>query len=216
VRHPFRSEVEAYHFLLLTVAAFAAIALALLLGGPWVGLPVWGVVTVAAVFFYLRQGRAERTVRTAPAHVGAGDERRILVVANETLAEEQLSGDIQRAAAGYRKQVRVVCPTLTSPLSHWTSAVDGARAQAQQRLDQTLGRLHAAGIEAQGEIGDEDPLQAIEDVLRTFGADEIIISTHSEARAGGLEPDVVTRARERFALPITHSVIDSEAGALRE
>jgi hypothetical protein len=214
VRHPFRSEVEAYHFLLLTVAAFAAIALALLLGGPWVGLPVWGVVTVAAVFFYLRQGRAERTVRTAPAHVGAGDERRILVVANETLADERLAGEIQRAAAGYRKQVRVVCPTLTSPASRWTSAVDGARAQAQQRLDETLSQLHAVGIQAEGEIGDEDPLQAIEDALRTFGADEIIISTHPEGRAGRLERDVVTRARERLALPITHIVIDTEAGAL--
>lgn len=214
MRNPFRSEVEAYHFLLLTVAAFAAIALALLLGGPWVGLPVWGVVTVAAAFFYLRRGRAERTVKTAPARVGAADERRILVVANETLADERLAGEIQRAAAGYRKQVRVVCPTLTSPVSHWTSAVDGARAQAQQRLDQTLSRLHAVGIQAQGEIGDEDPLQAIEDALRTFGADEIIISTQPEERAGRLERDVVTRARERLALPITHIVIDSEAGAL--
>ena len=153
MRNPFRSEVEAYHFLLLTVAAFAAIALASLLGGPWAGLPVWGVVTVAAAFFYLKRGRAERTVKTAPARVGAGDERRILVVANETLADERLAGEIQRAAAGYRKQVRVVCPTLTSPVSHWTSAVDGARAQAQQRLDQTLSRLHAVGIQAQGEIG---------------------------------------------------------------
>ena len=214
MRNPFRSEVEAYHFLLLTIAAFAAIALASLLGGPWAGLPVWAVVTVAAAFFYLRRGRAERTVRTAPAHVGAGDERRILVVANETLADERLAGEIQRAAAGYRKQVHVVCPTLTSPASRWTSAVDGARAQAQQRLDETLSQLHAVGIQAHGEIGDEDPLQAIEDALRTFGADEIIISTHPEGRASRLERDVVTRARERVALPITHIVIDTEAGAL--
>ena len=214
MRNPFRSEVEAYHFLLLTIAAFAAIALASLLGGPWAGLPVLGVVTVAAAFFYLRRGGTERPVRTAPAHVGAGDERRILVVANETLADERLAGEIERAAAGCRKQVHVVCPALTSHASHWTSAVDGARAQAQQRLDQTLGWLHAVGIEAQGEIGDEDPLQAIEDALRTFGADEIIISTHPEGRAGRLERDVVTRARERLALPITHIVIDTEAGAL--
>lgn len=214
MRNPLRSEVEAYHFLLLTVAAFAAIAVASLLGGPWAGLPVWGVVTVAAAFFYLRRGRGERTVRTAPAHVGAADERRILVVANETLADERLALEIQQAAAGYRKQVHVVCPTLTSSASHWTSAVDGARAQAQQRLDQTLGRLHAAGIQAEGEIGDEDPLQAIEDALRTFGADEIIISTHPEGRGSRLERDVVTRARERLALPITHIVIDAEAGAL--
>jgi len=214
VRTPFRSEVEAYHFLLLTIAAFAAIALASLLGGPRAGLPVWAVVTVAAAFFYLRRGPAERTVRTAPAHAGAGYERRILVVANETLADERLAGEIQRATTGYRREVHVVCPALTSPASHWTSAVDGARAEAQQRLDHTLSRLRAAGIDAEGEIGDEDPLQAIEDVLRTFAADEIIISTHPEGRTGRLERDIVARARERLALPITHLVIDAEAGAL--
>ncbi len=39
-------------------------------------------------------------------------------------------------------------------------------------------RLREAGINARGEVGDADPLQAIEDALRTFGADEIVISTH--------------------------------------
>ena len=111
---------------------------------------------------------------------------------------------------------RVVCPALTSPVRHWVSDLDGARAQAQQRLDQTLSQLHAVGIEAQGEIGDEDPLRAIEDVLRTFGADEIIISTHPEGRSNWLERHVVTRARERLALPITHIVIDTEAGVRLE
>ncbi len=133
------------------------------------------------------------------------------MVANETLAEVSLAEEIERAAAGYRKQVRVVCPALTSPVRHWVSDLDGARAQAQQRLDQTLSQLHAVGIEAQGEIGDEDPLRAIEDVLRTFGADEIIISTRPEGRSNWLERHVVTRARERLALPITHIVIDTES-----
>ena len=212
MRNPFRSEVEAFHFLLLTVAAFAAIALASLLGGAWAGVPVWGVVTAAAAFFYLRRGGSERPVRTAPARVGDEDERRILVVANETLGDARLVQEIERAAAGYRKQVHVVCPALTSPVRHWVSDLDGARAQAQQRLDQTLGQLHAVGIEARGEVGDDDPLQAIEDVLRTFGADEIIISTHPEGRSGSLERQVVTRARERFALPIAHILIGTETG----
>ena len=108
----------------------------------------------------------------------------------------------------------MVCPALTSPVRYWASDLDGARAQAQQRLDQTLRQLRAIGIEAHGEIGDEDPLRAIADVLRTFGADEIIITTRPEAPAGRSEHDVVTRARERLALPVTHIVIDAETGAL--
>ena len=155
-------------------------------------------------------------MKTAPAHVGAADERRILVVANETLAEATLAEEIERAAAGQRTQVHVVCPALTSPVRHWVSDLDGARAQAQQRLDQTLNQLHAVGIDAHGEIGDEDPLRAIEDALRTFGADEIIISTHPEARSNQLERHIVTRARERLALPITHIEIDTETGVSQE
>lgn len=211
MRSPFRSEIEAFHFLLLTVVAFAAIGLASLLGGPWAGVPTFAAVTGATAFFYLRRGQTERPVRTAPAHVGAEDERRILVVANETLTGVRLAEEIERAAAGYRKQVHVVCPALTSPVRHWVSDLDGARAEAAQRLDQTLSQLHAVGIEADGEVGDDDPLRAIEDSLRTFGADEIIISTRPEGRADGLERHVVARARERIALPITHLVIDTEA-----
>jgi GABA permease len=134
------------------------------------------------------------------------------VVANETLAEARLAAEIERAAAGQRTQVHVVCPALTSPVRHWASDLDGARAEAQQRLDQTLSQLHAVGIEAHGEIGDEDPLRAIEDALRTFGADEIIISTHPETHSNRLERHIVTRARERLALPITHIETNTETG----
>ena len=52
--------------------------------------------------------------------------------------------------------------------------------------------MRAAGIEARGEIGDGDPLQAIEDALRTFAPDELVISTHPEGRSNWLERGVVT------------------------
>ena len=68
--------------------------------------------------------------------------------------------------------------------------------------------MRAAGIEARGEIGDGDPLQAIEDALRTFAPDELVISTHPEGRSNWLERGVVTGARDRFALPVTHVVVD--------
>ena len=64
----------------------------------------------------------------------------------------------------------------------------------------------------EGAVGDGDPLQAIEDALRTFGADEIVISTHPEGRSNWLERDVVGAARDRFGVPITHVVVDLDAG----
>jgi hypothetical protein len=104
----------------------------------------------------------------------------------------------------------VVCPALNSPLRHWTSDEDQAREHAQERLEASLAELSAEGIEASGEVGDADPLQAMEDALRTFGADEIIISTHPPGRSNWLEKDVISHARERFDLPITHVVVDLE------
>jgi GABA permease len=138
--------------------------------------------------------------------------RRILVVANETLGAAALFREIRARSDGYREQVLVLCPALNSALRHWLSDEDGARAAAGRRLDASLGRLAAAGIDAHGAIGDADPLQAIEDALRIFGADEIIISTHPPERSNWLERGVVAKARARFTVPVTH-VIGEQAEA---
>jgi hypothetical protein len=211
--NPLRSEADAYRFLILVVGYFAAIAVASVAGGKWAGLGVFIVLTVTGTLWMLQHGRAERPVPQAPARRSAEDERRILVVANETVAGEKLRREIERLSEGVREQVLVVSPALNSPLKHWVSDEDEARSRAQRRLDESLQRLAGLGINARGEIGDGDPLQAIEDALRMFGADQIVISTHPEGRSNWLERGVVSAARERFAVPITHVVVDLEAEA---
>jgi hypothetical protein len=192
-----------------TIAYFAAIAIASVAGGWKAGLTVFIVLSVVIVVWWMRARRAERAPRTKPLPHAEG-EQRILVIANETVGGDALRERIEQHAAK-QAQVLVVSPALNSPLRHWTSDEDPARAAAQERLEHSLRRLAEDGIEASGEIGDDDPLQAIEDALRTFGADEIIISTHPEGRSNWLERGVVTGARERFAVPITHVVVDLEA-----
>jgi hypothetical protein len=209
-RNPFRSEAEAFRLVLVTIAAFAAIAAAALLFGWAVGLGVWIVVSAAAAWWYLRP-LAEESEPQVSAHVSAPNERRILVVANETVAGQELREEIDRAASGYEARVLVVTPALNTKLRHWVSDEDAARAAAQARLADSLAGLAADGIDARGEVGDPDPVQSIADALRTFGADEVIISTHPEGRSNWLERGVVDAARERFAVPITHVVVDLEA-----
>jgi hypothetical protein len=211
--NPFRSESEAYRFLLLTVGYFAAIVLAAVVVGPWAGLVVFAGLTLVALYLAFRRGAPEPRLQESMQRRGAEDERRILVIANETVGGGTLREEIKRRAEGFREDVLVVCPALNAPLRHWVSDEDGARAAAQARLQASLARLSEAGVEARGEVGDGDPLQAIEDALRTFGADEVIISTHPEGRSHWLERGVVSGARERFSVPITHVVTDLSAEA---
>jgi hypothetical protein len=209
-RNPFRSESEAFRFVLLLVGYFAAIVVAKALFGTWAALGVFVVLTLVGVVL-LFGGRKEPPQQTTPVHRGGPDERRILVVANETVGGEALRDVIREKSEGFREQVLVVCPALNSPLRHWASDEDPARREAQARLARSLDQLAEVGVSAAGEVGDSEPLQAIEDALRTFGADEVIISTHPEGRSHWLEKGVVSGARQRFAVPITHVVVDLEA-----
>jgi hypothetical protein len=215
MKNPLRSEAEAFQFLLGAVVYFAAIAIAGVIN-EWAGLAVFIALTAAVIWWWMRARRLEAPRQQAPVHRGGPGERRILVIANETVGGRPLLERIRELGSGYETRVLVVSPALNTPLRHWASDEDPARAEAQRRLDRSLARLGEHGIEARGEIGDGDPLQAIEDALRTFGADEIVISTHPEGRSNWLERGVVTGARERFAVPIHHVVVDLQAEAERQ
>jgi hypothetical protein len=208
VRNPFRSEADAFQLVWLSVLYFALIVAASFIS-TWLGLVVFLVLTGIAVWL-IRGGRREPPQKVTVDRASAEDERRILVVANETVGGHELREVLEQKAEGVREQLLVVSPALNTRLRHWASDEDPARAQAQKRLDASLAQLARLGIEASGEIGDADPLQAMEDALRTFGADEIVISTHPPGRSHWLERGVVDGARERFDVPVTHVVVDIE------
>jgi len=208
--NPFRSEAEAFRFLLGAVVYFAAIAIAGVINA-WAGLGVFIILTVGVAWWWWHTRQHPVPRQVAPTRHSAPGERRLLVVANETVGGADLLNRIRELSAGANTEVLVVTPALNTKLRHLASDEDPARAQAQERLERSLQRLEQEGIEARGEVGDGDPLQAIEDALRTFGADQILISTHPEGRSHWLERGVVTGARERFAVPIQHVVVDLEA-----
>ncbi len=134
--------------------------------------------------------------------------RRILVVANETVAGRELLDELKRRTAGDDAEVLVVAPALNTRLRYLFADIDRARELAEQRLAGSIETLQTNGIEARGAVGDSNPLVAIEDALFDFDADEIIISTHPPERSNWLEKKTVEQARERFDQPITHVVVD--------
>jgi hypothetical protein len=145
----------------------------------------------------------------------SADPLRILVVANETVGGRALLDEIRESGRGKRSEILVVVPALTaSQLEYWASDVDGAIADAKRRLDASLAAMREAGLDARGHVGDHhEPSAAIEDALREFAADEVIISTHPSERSRWLEGGVVERARREVPLPITHVVVDLDAEA---
>ena len=210
MRNPFRSEAEAYRFLLLTVGYFALIVVAASIN-TWLGVAVFVALTLVALILWIWSRQPEGPVQTAVATHPEG-EHRILVVANETVGGDVLFTAIRERASTAEEHVLVVCPALNSAVKTWASDEDAARAAAHTRLDATLARLAAAGVDARGEVGDSDPLQSIDDAMRTFGADEIVISTHPEGRSNWLERGIVEATRERYSgVPVTHIVVDLEA-----
>jgi hypothetical protein len=213
MRNPFRSEAEAFSFVIVVGLLALAVGIAAWLGGTWVGLGVFlGLAAGVGVGFFVRTEPKTREPAIWERR-RTDTKRHILVVANETCAGRALLDEIRYRARGYDAEVLVVSPALSSPVRYWASDVDGARAAAQQRLEGSLSALESVGVRARGEVGDADPLQAIEDALRTFEPDEVIISTHPRGRSNWLERDVVTRAREVFDLPITHVIVDLEREA---
>jgi hypothetical protein len=140
---------------------------------------------------------------------------RLLVLANETCAGRELFEAVRERAEGPDGEVLIVAPALTSRLHYWMSDEDAGIAAAGRRLDASIERCAAAGIVARGAIGDADPLQALDDAVRTFAPDEVIVATHPEGRSNWLERGLVAQARERFDVPIAHVVVDAEHAEAR-
>jgi hypothetical protein len=217
MRSPFHSEPEAFRFLLLLILALIPVVLAAALGATWLALVVLAVVlgalAVRVAQLRMRKLRGlELPVKMAPPHLGSAAERRVLVVANDTLGEEALLSEVERLASVPSTHVLLLVPALISPGARLTGAVDSLLEQAHVRLKTALDRVGHDLVVA-GEISEADPLEAIEDAFATFAPDEVIVSTRWERATSGLEPRLAGFVRERFAVPVRHLVFEPGSAA---
>ena len=213
MRNPVRTEAEAFSFVIAVLALFVAVALVGIFLNGWAALIAFIVLAPIIGYRYFRSDPKVVEPAVWDRSREADGRHRILVVANETVAGRSLRREVVRRAQEGDAEVLVVTPALNTRIRHWTSDEDTARTAAQVRLDESLAALSKDGIDARGTVGDDDPIQAIEDSLRMFPADEIVVSTHPPGRSNWLEHGIVERASERFDLPITHVVVDLQAEA---
>jgi hypothetical protein len=212
MRIPIRSERDAFR---LTLAAVAAIVAAALVG--WLTEAVFGVLVIVlalalATIAYLRAPDPDRrsplrkAAHEAHPHGASPGTRHVLVIANEPLSGDGLRERIVGREAE-RVEVDVLAPVLTSHLHFGVSDIDRELAQARARLERSLAWAREQGIVARGEVGDPTATTAIEDELRDFGADEVIVVTHPRERETWQERQELERLRRELDVPVTHLVV---------
>jgi hypothetical protein len=128
--------------------------------------------------------------------------RSYLIVANQTLTSESLRDAIAARLAEGPVLTHVVVP-LSPVGGRLTWDEHASRDVAQERLDEVLDRLRAMGAEADGEVGDRDPVMAVRDALRHREVDEVIVSTLPKGLSRWLGEDVPSRLRDAVQVPVT-------------
>jgi|SRR5579884_3552173 len=181
MRNPLRSEAEAFRFLIVVIVG-AVLIVAAAVANTWAGVAV-AVAAFAGVGWWLAQ-------EPAP---GAADAPRPLVSSTPPGVHRVLvvaPPGTEAVSVPTGADVLVVVPALAAPLEALTGAVDDRRGEAEATAAKLAERLPGARVE----IGADDPALAVEDALRMFGADEVLV-------AGGEE--LVAAIRSRVALPVS-------------
>lgn len=217
MRNPIRSETDAFYLALggsaLTGASLALGALVDPIAG---GALFAGGVIGACVWEFATQDPDRRRPLREAAEAGRrgadSARRRVLVVANRTLEGEHLAQIVRdRGADG--AELHVITPILVSRARYIASDVDRELAEAHERLRAALHWAGENGLDASGKVGDPNvALGAIEDELRLFAADEVIISTLPPGRSNWLETGIVQRLRDELDIPVTHVVVEDVDG----
>ena len=183
MRNPLRSEGEAYRLLWIVVGG-AAVIIAASFINTWLGVAV-AVIAFGALGWWLMKepvpGAAD-----PPKPVASGTPpgmRRVLVVAPP---------GTENVAAPDGAELLIVVPALASTRESLTGAVDDRRHDAEATAAALEARLPAARVE----VGADDPALAVEDALRMFGADEVLVVG---------DDGMLDAIRERVALPVSRA-----------
>jgi hypothetical protein len=139
--------------------------------------------------------------------------RLLAIVTSDPLGAESLR-EIRSGKAGNGDgeiDLRVVVPAVeANPLRHTLGDIDEPRREAEARLGRVLGELRASGIEAGGEVGDPDPIQAAQDALLKTPADEVVIFEHEQAQARWFGEGLLEKAEAGLDPPLRMVVLHSD------
>jgi hypothetical protein len=134
--------------------------------------------------------------------------KRALVVVNEQVAGSELRDVLLKHLDRSVSEVLVVSPALVdSGLKHTMGDIDDAIEPARERLRTTLQELRDAGLDAKGEVGDSDPVQAISDEILKFDPEQILVVAHRDEEGAFAEKGFLEQIDRDFDLPVTELVV---------
>jgi hypothetical protein len=144
--------------------------------------------------------RVKQATRRPVEHVvvdDPNDERgkETLVVANQTVEDQQLLDLIKSRASDGQHRFVLILPQG-----------EGGEGDPYERLAHVLRRLEEEGVDAVGQVVHPDPFTAIQNAVRWYPVDDIIISTFEPARSGWLRADLVGRVKSATGKPVEHVV----------
>ena len=198
---------------LIVVAIALPIVAAFEFTGPGGGLAV-GAIAAATILFLAARATFDEPIEVASA---PADRFTMLVVVTTPLEDPALAGAIGEIAAAGTKSTRpgaeqkpevlVLAPATNSSFAHWLSDLRKARFDAQRRLTLSLAALATVDVDARGTVGDSDTVQAVEDTLRGFPAQEVVFVTRRGA------PSDVGEVRRRLDRPVRVLEVPAPAAA---
>lgn len=136
--------------------------------------------------------------------------RLLAIVTDDPIGPEPLH-EIRAGSDGEGIDLRVVVPAIeANAFRHTLGDVDEPKREAEARLGRVLEELHANGIEATGEVGDPDPIQAAQDALLKKPSDEVVIFEHERAQARWFEDGLLERAEAGLDPPLRMVVVHND------
>jgi hypothetical protein len=194
---PWKLPVIAAAIVVPIVAGFA-------IAGPGLGVGIATLVAFAIIWIAARQRPL------GPIGLPAEDGRRHVLLVTTCPVEEPAAVRRIVSTAGLGKgdedvDLLVLSPARIGFLDRWASDVEGARRVAQENLVATVAALAKAGIAAEARVGDEDVVQAVEDQLQSFPANEVVLIGGDR---GAGEGEAVGELESRLRAEFRHVLLD--------
>jgi len=200
----------------LVFAIAVLIVVGTLLGGPGVGVSLAGLVAVGLVYWAVRM-RPRGGIGEAP---DTQVRRRLLVVVSRPIEDQATTTAIAAEAGvdGSRDlaEVMILAPLRIGFLDRWASDLEPAREEAQKTLVISVASLARAGVVAEARVGDEDIVQAVEDLVGSYAATEVILVTASDEDdpdAADAAGELAGRLRTEFRRLVVEGSVDDDGGS---